>query len=69
MEDDDTLASESSTQDSEDEDEYSEGEDDRLLDDLYEGSIRGEVDLDEIMVSATHARRPKGINAEHLSKV
>ena len=31
--------------------------------------VKGNIDLDEIMASATRARRSGGINAEHLSKV
>jgi hypothetical protein len=41
---------------------------DRLLNNLYEGSLRGEIDLDDIMVSAAHAGKTKGVNAEHLAK-
>jgi hypothetical protein len=43
-------------------------DDEHLLDKLYEGSLQGEIDLEDIMVSETHARRSKGIDAEHLSK-
>ena len=43
-------------------------DDEHLLDKLYEGSFQGEIDLDDIMVCATHAGRSKGIDAEHLSK-
>jgi hypothetical protein len=41
-------------------------DDEHLLDKLYEGSLQGEIDLDDIMVSAAHAGRSKGIDAEHL---
>jgi hypothetical protein len=34
-----------------------------------ESTTQGTIDLDEIMVSAAHARRPKGVKAEHLSKI
>jgi hypothetical protein len=47
----------------------SSNEDDLLFDKIYEGSLRGEIDLDDIMLSAAHADRSKGINAEHLSKI
>ena len=30
---------------------------------------KGNIDLDEIMASATHARKSRGIDAEHFSKV
>jgi hypothetical protein len=43
-------------------------DDEPLLDKLYEGSLQGEIDLDDIMVSAAHAGRSKGIDAEHISK-
>jgi hypothetical protein len=49
-------------------DDDSSNEDDLLFDDIYEGSLRGEIDLNKIMVSAAHAGRSKGIDAEHLSK-
>ena len=42
--------------------------DDESVTTLFESSLRGEINLDNIMVSAAHARRPKGIDAEHLSK-
>ena len=47
----------------------SESSDDKSVTTLFESSLQGEIDLDDIMVSAAHARRPKGINAEHLSKI
>ena len=31
--------------------------------------MSGDIDLDGIMVSASHANMSKGIDAEHLSKV
>jgi hypothetical protein len=52
-----------------DDEESEEENDDRLLDEIYEGSVRGEIDLDEHLVSAAHAGRHGGIDAEHLSKV
>ena len=42
--------------------------DDESVTTLFESSLRGEINLDNIMMSAAHARRPKGIDAEHLSK-
>jgi hypothetical protein len=49
-------------------DDNSSNAEDLLLDELFEGSLRREIDLDEYMVSATNASRPKGIDANHLSK-
>ena len=40
-----------------------------MLDDLYAKATKGNIYLDEIMVSATHSSRPKGIDASHLSKI
>ena len=62
VEDDETIATELSTYD----DESVGG--DQMLDDLFEKSMKGEIDLDEIMVSASHAGKSKGIEAHHLSK-
>ena len=52
-----------STSDEEDEDE------DQTLDNLYDEVKRGEIDLDEIMVSAAHANKPKGVDPAQLSKI
>ena len=49
--------------------ESSKSSDDESVTTLFESSLRGEIDLEDIMVSAAHARRPKGIDAEHLSKI
>jgi hypothetical protein len=62
VDDDDTQEDEPSSDDN------SSNADDLLLDEIYEGSLRGEIDLDDIMVSAAHAGRSKGIDAKHLSK-
>eukprot|EP00957_Ditylum_brightwellii_P086395 6573677-Ditylum_brightwellii.AAC.1 len=32
-------------------------------------SLSGDIDLDEVMTSAAHAGKPKGIDPTHLSKV
>ena len=40
-----------------------------MLDDLYDEATKDNIYLDDIMVSASHARRPKGIDAFHLSKI
>jgi hypothetical protein len=60
--DDDDSATEDPT-DSESED------DEQVLDDLFDRVTKGDLDLDEIMVSAAHAGKSKGIDAAHLSKI
>ena len=40
-----------------------------MLDDLYSESAKGNIYLDDIMVSASYASIPKGIEASHLSKI
>jgi K+-transporting ATPase c subunit len=40
----------------------------QLLDDLFEKSMRGDINLDAIMVGASHTAKAKGINAQHLAK-
>ena len=40
-----------------------------MLDYLYSEATKSNIYLDDIMVSAAHARRPKGIHASHLSKI
>jgi hypothetical protein len=45
--------------DSDDEDEN------RDLDDLYDRVTRGEIDLDTIMVSSTHAEKSTGVDPAH----
>jgi hypothetical protein len=47
----------------------SDQEDDQTLDDIYESVTQGEIDLDEILVSAAHAGRSKGVDPAHLSKI
>ena len=47
----------------------SESSDDESVTTLLKSSLQGEIDLGDIMVSAAHARRPKGVDAEHLSKI
>jgi hypothetical protein len=37
--------------------------------DLFESVTKGDIDLDEIMLSAAHARKSKGVDAAHLSKI
>ena len=43
--------------------------DDHTLDELFASMTKGEIDLDDIMISATHASKPKGTDAAHLSKI
>jgi hypothetical protein len=49
--------------DSDDEDEN------QALDDLYDRVTKGEIDLDTIMVSGTHAGKSTGVDPAHLSKI
>ena len=42
---------------------------DHLIETIFEAARKGSLDLDEIMVSVAHADKPKGIDADHLSKV
>jgi hypothetical protein len=41
----------------------------QALDDFYNRVTRGEIDLDTIMVSATHAGKSTRVNRAHLSKI
>jgi hypothetical protein len=69
--DDETVATDPSTDQYNDEDdmELEDRYDHQLLDDIYLTSMRGEIDLDDIMVKAARAKRHQGSDAEHLSKV
>ena len=42
---------------------------DSFLDDLFQKSLKGELDIDDIMVCAMHAGKYDGIKPEHLSKI
>ena len=42
---------------------------DMELDQLYEQSLRGEVNLDEIVASAMHVNKSRGVDAPHLAKI
>ena len=61
--DDDTEATEPST-----DNDFSVNSTD-ILDDLYAKATKGNIYLDDIMVSASHSSRSKGIDASHLSKI
>ncbi len=39
------------------------------LDELFDEATRGNLDLDEVMLSATHAQKTRGVDANHLSKL
>ena len=39
-----------------------------LIDAIHNRVVTGQINLDNIMTSATHARKPRGIDAAHLSK-
>ena len=41
----------------------------QVLDDLFEDVTNGDIDLNEIMISATYAGKSKGVDAAHLSKI
>ena len=56
------------TVDSDDEDEEMEDQDD-LVNDICDGVTAGNIDIDEIMVSAVHAGISKNVDPEHLAKV
>jgi hypothetical protein len=43
--------------------------DDEALDDLFAEASRGDIDLNEVMLSATHAGKTNVIDAAHLSKI
>jgi hypothetical protein len=70
VEDDDTVATDPST-DVSDDDESDDDDDEhaRLLDEIYTRTTKGEIDLDDFLVSAAHARRTQGMDAAHLAKV
>jgi hypothetical protein len=63
---------ESVTQNSDDDDNMSMSDspedEDQWKDNLHENVTKGEIDLDETMVSASHAGKPKGVDPAHLSK-
>jgi hypothetical protein len=67
VEDDDTAATDPSTYDDSNTD-LDDDDERQLLGQIYDGSLRGDIDLDEFMVSAAHAKRTQGIDAAHLSK-
>jgi hypothetical protein len=43
--------------------------DDDALEELFHEATQGEINLDEVMLSATHAGKTKGVDATHLSKM
>jgi hypothetical protein len=63
VEDDDSTTDGSTDDDTDEED------NEKVLDDLFEQVTRGDIDLDELMVSAAHAGKSKGVDAAHLSKI
>jgi hypothetical protein len=52
-----------------DDDDDSSISDGAALDDLYNEATQGHIDLDEVMLGATHAGKKKGIDAADLSKM
>ena len=57
-----------SDSDSETEDDHNSDDKEDDLDKLYKQSLEGQMDLDEMFISATHADKAKGVSAEQLSK-
>jgi hypothetical protein len=47
----------------------SDEDDNQTLDQLHEMVTKGEIDLDEIMITANHAMKSKGVDPAHLSKI
>ena len=47
----------------------SEADSNELLDNMFMDEQQGNIDLDDILVSAAHARPRRGIDAKHLSKI
>ena len=66
---DDDLATHTLNHDDMSELDSDEDEDRRDLDNLDESVTQGEIDLDALMVSATHAGKSKGVDPAHLSKI
>jgi hypothetical protein len=70
VEDDDSVDTDPSTDASTDDDlDDNDDEHARLLDMIYTQSTKGEIDLDDFLVSAAHAQRTQGIDAADLEKV
>ncbi len=42
---------------------------DNILDDSFQQSLKGDLDIDDIMASAMHAGKYNGIKPAHLSKI
>ncbi len=47
----------------------SDSDEEEDLEELYERATQGEIDLDEIMVSAAHAGKSKGVAPNHVSHI
>ncbi len=43
--------------------------DNDALDELFNEATQGKIDLDKVMLSATHAGKTRGVDATHLSKM
>eukprot|EP00980_Cylindrotheca_fusiformis_P019051 scaffold6423_cov89-Cylindrotheca_fusiformis.AAC.1 len=56
-------------QDSYDESQPESNDDSEPFDLLYDGVITGEIDLEEFVASATHAGKPRTVDASKLSKI
>ncbi len=57
-----------STDDEDSSSNLDEEQEELMRDLLCAEALKGTLDLDDLMVSAAHASRSKGVNAEHLSK-
>jgi hypothetical protein len=66
---DDDSATETSSDDNMIELDSDDEDEDQALDELYDRATIGEIDLDTIMVSATHTGKSKGVDPAHLSKI
>jgi hypothetical protein len=62
----DDDCSDTETMGGESEEEFDE---DAFMHDLYQQATVRAIDLDDMMASATHAKRSQGVDAKHLSKV
>jgi hypothetical protein len=65
----DDSATETSSDDNVIESDSDNEDENQALDDLYDRVTRGEIDLDTITVSATHARKSTGVDPAQLSKI
>jgi len=65
----DDLATKTSSDDNGIDSDSDDKDENRDLDDLYDKVTSGEIDLDTIMISSTHAGKSTGVDPAHLSKI